>query len=158
MPNANEAKTFMVEDAQLLFRNFSGNEGRYNAEGEKEFSVILDEKTAKEMLRDGWNVKYLEAREEGEPNTPYVTVKVSFKVRPPNVVMITSTARTKLNDDSIGVLDWADILKCDLIGRGYEWEVGGKQGVKAYLQTMFVTVQEDALEAKYADILTEGAE
>jgi hypothetical protein len=64
--------------------------------------------------------------------------------------MITSTARTALDGDSIGFLDWADIGKVDLIARGYEWEVNGKTGIKAYLQTMFVTISEDALELKYA--------
>jgi hypothetical protein len=47
-------------------------------------------------------------------------------------------------------LDWADIRTCDLIARAYEWTVNGKTGVKAYLQSMFITIEEDALERKYA--------
>lgn len=145
-----DAKTFMVEDAQLVFRNFSGKEGPYNREGERDFSVFLPEDIAKAMLKDGWNVKYLASRDEGEPDRPYVQVAVNFHNRPPRVVMITSTARTNLNEESVGVLDWADIQMCDLIARGYEWVVNGKSGTKAYLQSMFVTIEEDALERKYA--------
>lgn len=145
-----EAKTFMVEDARTIFRNFSGEPSQYNKAGDRNFAVILDDIAAKQLLEDGWNVKILPAREEGEPDTPYIQVAVNFKNRPPNVVMITSTSRTRLNEETVGVLDWADIETCDLIARAYEWEVGEKRGIKAYLQTMFVTIQEDALERKYA--------
>lgn len=145
-----EAKTFMVEDARLVFRNFSGKEGQYNREGDRNFSVILNEEVAKLMLKDGWNVKYLASRDEGDPDTPYIQVAVSYKNRPPHVVMITSTARTNLTEESVEVLDYADIAMCDLIARAYEWEVNGKTGIKAYLQSMFVTIEEDALQRKYA--------
>jgi hypothetical protein len=147
---ADDVKTFMVEDARLVFRNFSGKEGQYNREGDRNFSVILDDISAKNMIDDGWNVKYLASREEGEPDTPYIQVAVNFSNRPPRVVMITSTARTHLNEDTIAALDWADIRTCDLIARAYDWTVNGKSGTKAYLQSMFITIEEDELERKYA--------
>lgn len=145
-----EAKTFMIEEARLIFRNFKGAEGQYNREGDRNFSVILDEASAKKMLEDGWNVKYLSAREEGEVDTPYIQISVNFNNRPPRVVMITSNSRTTLNAKSIDVLDWANIKTADLIARGYDWAVNDKSGTKAYLQSLFVTIEEDALERKYA--------
>lgn len=145
-----DAKTFMVEDARLVFRNFTGKEGQYNREGDRNFSVILDPKTAQIMLEDGWNVKFLNSREEGEPDTPYISIAVNFKNKPPRIVMITSTSRTNLTDKSVDVLDWAEIRTADLIARAYDWEVNGKRGTKAYLQSLFVTIEEDALERKYA--------
>lgn len=153
---ADEAMTFMIEDARLIFRNFSGKEGQYNIEGDRNFAVVLDDAAAKVMAKDGWNVRYLPSREEGEPDTPYISVKCNFKNKPPRIVMITSTARTHLNEDSVSVLDWADIRTCDLIARAYHWEVNGKSGLKAYLQSMFVTIEEDALERKYAMQEDEG--
>jgi hypothetical protein len=147
---ADEAKRFIVEDATIIFRNFTGKEGQYNREGDRNFAVILDEKVASSMLEDGWNVKYLTPREEGEVPTPYIQVSVNFNNRPPRVVMLTSTARTNLDESSVEILDWADIQTADLIARGYEWTVNGKSGVKAYLQSLFVTIEEDALERKYA--------
>jgi len=152
---ADDSKTFMVEDARLVFRNFSGKEGQYNREGDRNFAVILDNKTAELMLADGWNVKYLNSRDEEEAPTPYISVSVNFNNRPPRIVMITSTSRTNLNEDAISVLDWAEIRTCDLIARAYEWTVNGKSGVKAYLQSMFITIEEDELERKYA---VEGTE
>jgi hypothetical protein len=40
--------------------------------------------------------------------------------------------------------------------RPYAWDVNGKTGVKAYLKTLFVTIDEDALELKYGQ--TGGAD
>ena len=147
---SDEAKTFMVEDAQIIFRNFSGKEGQYNREGDRNFAVILDPVLADRMLADGWNVRFLDPREEGEDPTPYIQVAVNFKNRPPRVVLITSASRTTLDESSVEVLDWADIKVADLIARGYEWTVNGKSGTKAYLQSLFITIEEDELERKYA--------
>lgn len=144
-----EAKTFMVENAQLLFKNFRGEGNQYNREGDRNFNVVLEPDVAEAMKADGWNVKYLPAREEGEVDTPIIQVKVSFKNRPPMVTIITSNSRTRLDEGMIGMLDHADILTVDFIANAYEWEVGDKRGIAAYLQTMFVTLREDALQMKY---------
>lgn len=140
-----------IENAELIFRNFEGREGQYNRAGQKEFSVILPPELAEQMLKDGWNVKTLNPREEGEEPTPYITVAVNFDYKPPRVVMITNEGNTKTNLDegSVAVLDWADIRQVDLIIRSYFWTVGDKTGIKAYLKSLFVTIEEDELERKY---------
>ena len=145
-----EAKTFMVEDAPIMFRNFAGKEGQFNAAGDRNFAVVLPDKIATQMLEDGWNVRYLEPREEGDEPTPYISIAVNFKIRPPRIILLTATTRTQLDEGSVEVLDWADIQNADLIARGYDWSVGDKSGTKAYLQSLYVTIEEDALEKKYS--------
>lgn len=152
-----EAKTFMIEDARIIFRNFTGREDKYNREGDRNFAVVLPPDIAEQMLQDGWNVRYLDPREEDDDPTPYISVAVNYNNRPPRVVLLTSTTRTQLDEKSVEVLDWSDIRTADLIARGYDWTVNGKSGTKAYLQSLFVTIEEDALERKYAvhDVPTE---
>lgn len=145
-----EARTFMIEDTQIIFRNFAGKEGQYNRDGDRNFAAILPLDVAKQMEVDGWNVRYLAPREEGDDEQAYITIAVNFKNRPPRIVMMTSRARTNLGEAEVEVLDWASIKTVDLIARAYEWTVNGKSGVKAYLQSLFVTIEEDALELKYA--------
>ena len=142
--------TFMVEDAEIIFRNFEGKEGQYNRKGDRNFGVILDPEAAAQMEADGWNVKYLNPREEGDDPTPWIQVSVKFDIRPPRVVTISSSGKTQLDEDSVEILDWAEMAKVDLIARAYNWEVNGKTGMKAYLKSMFVTLEEDELEKKYA--------
>jgi hypothetical protein len=146
--------TVLMEGVRIIFRNFAGKEGQYNREGDRNFAVLLDENVATAMAEDNWNVKWLRPRseEEGEEPQAYLPVSVNFKGRPPRIVLITSRGRTTLDEDSIEMLDWADILNVDLIVRPYEWTVNGKTGIKAYLQSIYVTIEEDALELKYSEI------
>lgn len=148
----NQRGTVILEDVRILFRNFSGKEGQYNREGDRNFAVLLEDNLADAMARDGWNVKYLKPREEGDSPQPYIQVAVNFRGRPPRIVMITSRGRTTLTEDEVNILDWAEIKHVDLIVRPYEWVVNKKTGVKAYLQSIFITIEEDPLELKYADV------
>jgi hypothetical protein len=106
------------------------------------------------MAEDNWNIKWLKPRDEDEDEVPqaYLQVSVNFKGRPPRIVLITSRGRTNLQEDQVEMLDWADVQNVDLIVRPYEWTVNGKSGVKAYLQSIYVTIEEDALERKYAEM------
>lgn len=148
-PNDN---TVTMEGVRIVFRNFSGKEGMYNREGDRNFSVLLDDEIAEKMEADGWNIKRLKPREEGDEPQPYLQVSVNFRGRPPRIVMITSRGRTILGEDEVALLDWADISNVDLIVRPYEWAVNSKTGIKAYLQSIYVTIEEDDLERKYADL------
>lgn len=148
----------MMEDARIIFRNFAGKEGMYNAEGDRSFCLLLDDDTAAAMDKDGWNVKELKAREEGDTPQKYIQVSVKYRgrngatVRPPSIVIITSKGRTSLSEDECEILDWVDIANVDVMVRPFEWAVNGKSGVKAYLKSIYITIQEDALMLKYADV------
>ncbi len=142
MPQENTA---MMEGVRIIFRNFSGKEGQYNREGDRNFAVLLNDDVANQMLEDGWNVKWLKPREDSEEEEEapqaYLQISVNFKGRPPRIVIITSRGRTNLDEDSIEMLDWADITNVDLIVRPYAWNVSGKTGIKAYLQSIYVTIE-----------------
>lgn len=150
--------TILMEGAEILFRNFAGREDMYNAEGNRNFCVLLDDELAEQLIQDDWNVKELRAREEGDTPQKYIQVSVKYrtrtgaKMRPPKIWMRTSKGRTLLDEDSCELLDYVDIEKADLIIRPSQWAVGGKTGIKAYVQTLFVTIAEDALEMKYRDV------
>lgn len=148
MPKDN---TVVLEDVRIIFRNFAGREGMYNREGDRNFAVLLPKDVAEDMVREGWNVKLLRAREEGEEDQPYISVTVSFKGRPPIIKMITSRNTVELDEESVETLDNVDIAQVDLIIRPYDWSVSGNTGRKAYLQSMYVTIIEDPLALKYGN-------
>lgn len=139
----------VVENARLIFKNFAGEESKFNRAGNRNFCVILDGDSAEDLRQMGWNVKALRPREDEDEPTYYLQVTVAFGNFPPKVVMISGKTKTVLDEESIDSLDYAEIANVDLIIRPYHWEVNGKEGIKAYLKTMYVTIEQDVFAGKY---------
>jgi hypothetical protein len=142
----------VLEDARIVFRNFSGERQQFNEEGDRNFSVVLDDDKAASLAADGWNVKTKPPREEGDPNFNHLKVKVSYRgKKPPLAILISSKGRTTLDQDMIDMLDGAEYAVVDMIIRAYDWEFNGKKGRTAYLDSIYVTLAEDELTRKYAE-------
>ena len=145
MPN-----NIAIENAHILFRNFSGQESRFNLAGRRNFCVVIpDDGLAERLTEDGWNVKRLRPKDEGDVETPYIQVTVAFNNYPPKIVLISGSNKTYLDESTVDMLDWADIQNVDLVVRPYQWEVNGTRGIKAYVKSMYVTIDQDVFAEKY---------
>ena len=147
-----------MENARIIFRNFEGREEKYNRKGDRNFGLIIeDPEVAQQLAEDGWNIKELTPKNNDDyDDTPeviyWLPVTVRFDNVPPKVMLVTRRKKTRLNEDNINTIDYANIAKVDLTVTPYDWEVNGKSGTKAYLQTMYVTINEDEFADKYADL------
>lgn len=141
-----------IENARIFFKDFSAA-GPFASGTKRTFCVEIPEGMVPDLQRDGWNVKSRESRNDPDAVTWYLKVEASYRARPPKVVCIPNITRRKvfLNEQTIDSLDYVEILNVDLTINPYVWEANGSTGVKAYLGTMYVTIAEDPLDAKYAD-------
>lgn len=141
-----------VENARIIFRNFAGKESKFNAKGKRNFCLVLDNDVAEDLKDIGWNIKYLSPRDPDDVPQAYLQVAVAFDNFPPKIWLITGGKKTELNEETVSVLDYAEIENVDVIVRPYIWEVNGKSGVKAYVKNMYVTIAENEFEKKYRNL------
>lgn len=156
MANQRVNDNLTIENARILFRNFSGRESKYNRAGQRNFCVYIDDpEYAQKLIDDGWNVRIRPPRDDGDEARYYMQVSVSFDNIPPTVYMITKHNKTRLDEEGIDALDFAEIKTVDLTIRPYNWVIqegtrNEKRGVKAYLRSMYVVIDEDELAEKYS--------
>lgn len=148
---AERMNKLVIDNARLIFKNFSGKGDNYNREGDRNFAVIIDDPNAAEDLADaGWNVRPLISKDPDEEPTHYIKVKVSFKVRAPKVRLLSNHKQVFLNENTISSLDFAKIEECGVVISPYMWEVNGKRGISAYLDSMYAKIEDDPFADKYA--------
>ena len=71
-----------LENAQLMYPNFSGRAGTYNAEGERNFKVVIPSDMADKLVEDGWLVKCKPPDAEGDPGVCLLEVHLRFDFFP----------------------------------------------------------------------------
>lgn len=153
MEETKRLENITIENAHIFSRNFSGRERRpYNPEGVRNFCVRLDREQADKLAKDGWNVRPGRKLEDGSEMDPFLQVAVKYGTINPNIYLIVGRKKILLDEESVGRLDNAVIINVDMTVHPRVWDVNGKTGVKAYVRDMYVTVEEDVLSAKYADM------
>lgn len=146
----------LLGGVQIGFRNFAGKASDYNDEGSRNFVVFLDEQKAKELEAQGLNVKWPKPLPEDstldpdeDMRQPYLPVAITFHPYPAKVVIIVDDKAEELDEGSVDMLDWAQIVNVDLVVRPYHWERKGRSGIKAYTKAIYVTIAQDEFEKKY---------
>lgn len=141
-----------IDDARIIYRNFTGVGSKYNREGDRNFAVVIpNQDIADSLIEEGWNVKIKPPRDDDDSPFMYLPVKIKFNDRGPIVYLKSGKALNKLDEESICCLDNIDILSVDLDIRPYDWEVNGKTGRTAYLQSIHVTQEVDRFAERYSE-------
>lgn len=146
-----------IENARILWPNFSGARDQYNAEGDRNFNIHLTRQEADEFARDGWNVKCKYPRPDENTDEQeercVLKITVNFGVKPPKIIGVGSKTRnrTEYHAGIAGLIDSAEIVTCDISFVPYFWDVNGNMGVSAYLRSMYFVLREDDLDEKWAE-------
>lgn len=145
-----------IDDAKIIFKNFEGRGDKFNREGDRNFSLLIeDPDTADALIAEGWNVRIKPGRDEDEGPFMRLPVKVKFTEYGPSAYLKTGERMNKLDEESIACLDNIEIESVDMDIRPFDWEVNGKTGRTAYLQSIHVTQRIDRFAARYANMKDE---
>lgn len=152
-----------LEDVKVIYRNFSGEGSKYNREGDRNFSVFIeDDIIAEQLMEAGFNVKIKPPRDEDEGTFMFLQVKLKFNNRGPGIYLKSGGVITRLDEDSVGILDNIDIVRVDLDIRPYHWTIenkdGVKEGVAAYVHAISVEQNVDRFELMYSDQLRSNSD
>jgi hypothetical protein len=162
-PRTGKRERIEINDAQLVFRNFSGAGSTYNHEGDRNFAIVVPNQEICDALTgdvsqygDGWNVKIKPPKDGGDTPFMFLPVKVKFNERGPKIFVRSDTDSydpIELNEDTVNRLDRMDIVKVDLDIRPYDGQMrNGDTFRSAYLQSMEVTQRVDRFAARYSQM------
>lgn len=140
-----------IDEARIVYRNFSGVGSKYNREGDRNFAVVIpSEDIANKLIDNGWNVKIKPARDEDDQPFMFLPVKIKFNERGPAVYVESGSNIRRLAESNVNIIDNIDISSVDMDIRPYEWDVNGKQGKTAYLQSIKIIQQVDRFAERLA--------
>ena len=146
-----------------VWRNFSGGPTNFNSTcGKRFFNIDLEQEDAEKLIADGWHVnKWTPEPNEliSDPEPQYrLQVLVNFatpsnpRYKPVEVYMICNGVKTRLDEETVGILDTALIITADVAINPHYYNVNGKEGITAYLQYGYFTIaNEDPFAEKYAE-------
>ena len=147
-----------VENAVIIWTNFSGGPTKYNSVGGKRtFTLVLSEEIADALKDEGWNIKFREPKDPDDDPLIYTEIVVNMEsAYPPTVVLYSEFRGRKkanpLDSESIARLDSINIDNVDLIIHPYEHGRTSAFRVKGYARAIHVIQGQDGyFNGKYAD-------
>ena len=146
-----------IEDAIVMggkFKNFSGRATEYNREGDRFINVRIPLEKVEQLSEEGWNIKQLKPKDEGDDPIYYLTVKIRFKSEggkkdPAIFKGINADNMHKIREENVGDLDRDEIERTDVVINPSYYNRNGKEGYSAYLDSLYVIIKGNRFQAKY---------
>lgn len=147
-----------ISDDKVRSRNFKGLEkkdqisGRtVNSPGRRNFLLFLTPEIAQELSDNGVEVKYTKPQNPNDEPSPYVSINVSWYVKPVEVCMISNGNPTMLDENHVGVLDDVDIGNmCMELQYGKEkTHLNGVKYIPLYAQKIWVEIVPSYIASKF---------
>ena len=154
-------RSFIIDgivDREVRSRNFGGEEkkdratGRtVNSPGYRSFLLFVSEEIAEELKDHGCEIKYTKVQNPNDEAVPYVSITVSYFLKPVEACMISNGVMTPLDGDHIYMLNNVD-LKNMCIELEFGKEKVHNNGVKyipLYAQKIWAEVVPSYFAEKY---------
>jgi hypothetical protein len=165
-----EARSNRLEivGAQMKYLNFSGKPSKYNAEGKRNFEIVIPEEAAQELYDAGWRIRKngydtkRDKRRTGDFDEALEDCEYRLRVNvnldsgnPPRAFKKTEKHMIPLDSSTIGSLDYSEIENVFVEINGYDAAKNGQ--LSGYLKTIVAEVPNSRFEELYGDFMA-GAE
>ena len=111
-----------ILDEDVRGRNFKGEEQRdrttgkiVNGTGRRNFLLFLNDEVAEELKTYGCEVKYTRPRDDNDIPRPYMSINVSYNLKPVEAHLIANNQDTMLDEQRIGTLNDVDFKNLGLV-------------------------------------------
>lgn len=159
MPRVND---IYIEDGEIAFRNFRGNpERNYDHSNKRTVTFKIPEEIKDDLINDGWNVKTRINKDyPDDPPTYLLEATVCFRTRDgkpkdPQIFIVRPDRLIHVTEETVDTLDGLDIVSVDArLGPKY-WEQGNRKGIRAYVNKMLITIEENPIDKKYREMVEE---
>lgn len=151
----NKLMPLNIENAEIIFKNFSGKQTKITPKGVRTFTVVIPEDLVSKLIDDGWNVRYLDPIEEGDIPIPILDVRVRLDEESPcpaDIYIVENGYRHPIYEDNVAKLDKLTFSNIDLVINPRYWKMNGKEGIKAYLGSMYASGIQDVVTSKYLNV------
>lgn len=124
-----------------VFRNFAGEERQYNRFGDRNFGIVIDEQTAKNLERNGWRIRWMKPKVGAK--IPYLFIKVMPNEAIPEITLRSNGNEAILALEEWNTLDYLPIRIVKMTVHAKAWQFQGKEGITALLDTLIVTTDKE---------------
>ena len=149
-----------ITNGQIAYSNFGGNPTQYNPDGgQRNVTLVIDDANAEELAKEGWKIRL----QEFEDGSSRYLLDVSFlfrtrngQLRDPHIFIVRDNRLIHVTEETADALDHADIVSVDAVISPSYWEYAGRSGIKAYVSSMYLTIKENPIDAKYRKMMEES--
>lgn len=151
---AKKFENILIEDAQIIFRDFKGESGNYPT-----FAVRIPDEYAKELMEIGWPVKqYIPKDEDAEPFY-LMNVKVRYHTSsgddfcaPEGIILNINGKKTRIHENTLSTLQTLTIKYADVEIEWYPWKYQNRSGDGAQLEALYIEAEpKSELLSKWAE-------
>lgn len=143
-----------LEDVMVKWNwsHFDGRADTFNDDGDHNFTIVLPEETARELLKRGWTgVKENEPYEEGDPPEWTLKIKISYRFEAPKIYLIKGERKFRADESDLRDIRRDSCEQLDVIITPSRWVNGPRTGVTAYAKELYAKVKESRFASKYDD-------
>jgi len=142
-----------LQDAKLIYPNFTGAANELNKAGERNANVLIDDLLAAQLAAIGWNIRIGKSSDPDVMPGKFIKFNINMNAKyPPRLWLISGGRRPELMaPEEFNILDYARFKSVSLRINHHIWQEK-PQRISGYLEEGFFELLPDPLRERYFSI------